>query len=177
MLAKNLLLWKQSFLAKHYRLTVKAEIQSSGTSGTKIFRQERGYKTKQKVTVLKKTMDNKLTPKQVRAIPLILSAPNYTEGIKCAGVSRKTFYEWLKQPEFKAELDRQRNEAAAAAFDTLTQSLTKAVENLVGLLDNKDERLKRLACKDVIGYILEHKAVEDLVKRIEAIEQRLDERQ
>ena len=38
---------------------------------------------------------------------------------------------------------------------------------------NRDDRLKRLACKDVIEYILEHKAIEDLENRIEAIEQKL----
>lgn len=75
---------------------------------------------------------------------------------------------WPKQPEFKEELDRQREEAAKAAFDTLTQSLTKAVENLVKLLDHADNRLKRLACKDVIEYILEHKAIDDLDKRLAA---------
>jgi DNA polymerase elongation subunit (family B) len=39
----------------------------------------------------------------------------------------------------------------------------------------RDKRLKRLACKDIIEYILEHKTVEDLTKRIETIEQRLDQ--
>jgi hypothetical protein len=44
---------------------------------------------------------------------------------------------WLKQPEFKEELDRQREETAKAAFDTLMQSLTKAIENLCFLLLNR----------------------------------------
>jgi hypothetical protein len=68
---------------------------------------------------------------------------------------------------------RQRGELAEWAFDTLTQSLTKAVGNLVKLLDNKDNRLKRIACKYVIEYILKHKEIEDLENRITAIEQRL----
>ena len=55
----------------------------------------------------------------------------------------------------------------------MSQGLTKAVENLVKLLDHADDRLKRLACKDVIEYILEHKTIEDLTKRIDAIEQKL----
>jgi hypothetical protein len=38
---------------------------------------------------------------------------------------------------------------------------------------NQDGQLKRLACKDVIEYILEHKAIDDLAKRIDAIEQKL----
>jgi phage terminase small subunit len=114
-----------------------------------------------------------LTARQLKAIPFVVSSPTYTEAIQKARVSRKTFYEWLKQPEFKAEIDRQRNEITAEAFGKLSQSLTKAVENLVKLLDHADDRLKRLACKDVIEYILEHKAIDDLENRIEAIEQRL----
>jgi hypothetical protein len=56
----------------------------------------------------------------------------------------------------------------------LMQSLTKAIEMLVGLIDNKDDRLRRWVCKDVIKYILEHKAIEDLTRRIETIERRLE---
>ena len=118
---------------------------------------------------------SELSTRQRRTIPFIITSPTIVEGLDKARVSRKTFYEWLKQPEFKAEIDRQRDEAAKAAFDTLTGALTKAVENLVKLLDHADDRLKRLACKDVIEYILEHKTVEDLENRIEAIEQKLDQ--
>jgi len=37
----------------------------------------------------------------------------------------------------------------------------------------KTRNPKRLVCKAVIEYILEHKAIEDLENRIEAIEQKL----
>ncbi len=97
------------------------------------------------------------------------------EGCKKAKHNRTTFYQWLKNPEFKAELDRQRDEIAAEAFGVLSQSLTKAVEVLVGLLGNKDDRLKRLAAKDIIDFIIRHKENEDLDKRLAAIEQRLGE--
>ena len=114
-----------------------------------------------------------LTARQLKAIPFVVSSPTYTEAIEKAKVSRKTFYEWLKQPEFKAEIDRQRDEITAEAFGKLSQGLTKAVENLIKLIDHQDDRLKRLACKDVIEYILEHKAIDDLSKRLDAIEQKL----
>jgi len=120
-------------------------------------------------------IEQKLTNRQLKAIPHLVASPTYAEGCQKADINKTTLYKWLKEPEFKRELDRQRDEVAAEAFAVLTQSLTKAVENLVGLIDNEDNRLKRLACKDVIDYILEHKAIEDLVKRIEAIEQRLNE--
>jgi len=119
--------------------------------------------------------NSKLTDRQLKVIPHIVSSPTYTEGCKKAKINKTTFYKWLKQPEFKAELDRQRDEVVAEAFKVLSQNLTKAVETLAGLLDNKNDRLKRLAAKDVIDFVVRHKEYEDLDKRLTAIEQRLSE--
>ncbi len=123
-----------------------------------------------------KTEKTKLTARQLKAIPKIVTSPTYTEGCKKAKVNRTTFYEWLKKPVFKAELDRQRDEIAAEAFGVLSQGLTQAVEALVGLLDNKDDRLKRLAAKDVIDFFIRHKENEDLDERLTEVEKRLAEK-
>ncbi len=123
-----------------------------------------------------KTKKTKLTARQLKAIPKIVTSPTYTEGCKKAKVNRTTFYTWLKKPEFKGELDRQRDEIAAEAFGVLSQGLTRAVETLVGLLDNKDDRLKRLAAKDVIDFIIRHKENEDLDERLKEVEKRLAEK-
>ncbi len=115
----------------------------------------------------------KLTTRQLKAIPHIVGSPTYTQGCKKAKINKTTLYKWLKEPEFKAELDRQRDEIAAEAFGVLSQSLTQAVEALAGLLDNKDDRLKRLAAKDVIDFIIRHKENEDLNERLKEVEKRL----
>ena len=65
---------------------------------------------------------------------------------------------------------------ADEAFGVLTQSFTKAVESLVDLLDSKDSRLKRLAAKDVIDFMIRHKENEDLDERLTAIEKYLAEK-
>jgi transposase len=93
------------------------------------------------------------TARQVKAIAFVVSSSTYSEAIEKAGVSRKTFYEWLKEPQFKAEIDRQRSEIIAEAFSKLSQSLTKAVETLVGLLNQTDDRVKRLVREDVTGHV------------------------
>ena len=123
-----------------------------------------------------KNQKTKLTTRQLKVIPKIVTSPTYTEGCKRAKVNRTTFYEWLKIPEFKIELDRQRDEIAAEAFGVLSQSLTQAVEALVGLLDNEDDRLKRLTAKDVIDFIIRHKENEDLDERLKEVEKRLAEK-
>jgi len=120
--------------------------------------------------------ETKLTDRQLKAIAVIVTSSTYTEGCKKAKLNRTTFYDWLKKPEFKAELDRQRDEITAEAFGVLTQSLTKAVEALVGLLDNKDDRIKRLTAKDVIDFIIRHKENEDLDRRLTEVEKRLSQK-
>ena len=117
-----------------------------------------------------------LTDRQLKAIPIIVASPTYSEACKKARLNRTTFYEWLKIPEFKAELDWQRDEITAEAFGVLSQSLTKAIESLVSLLDSKDSRLKRLAAKDVIDFIIRHKKNEDLDERLKVIEKLLAEK-
>ena len=115
----------------------------------------------------------KLSRRQLRAIPFLVSSPTYTQGCEKAKINKTTLYKWLKAPDFKAELDRQRDEIAAEAFGVLAQSLTRAVETLVGLLDNKDDRIKRLTAKDVIDFIIRHQENEDLDKRLTEVEKRL----
>ena len=111
-----------------------------------------------------------LTDRQLKATLIIVTSPTYTEGCKKARLNRTTLYDWLKQPEFKAELEKQRDEITAEAFGVLSQSLTKAVETLTGLLDHKDDRLKRLTAKDIIDFIIRHKENEDSDKRLTEVE-------
>ncbi len=56
---------------------------------------------------------SKLTARQLKAIPHIVSSHTYTEGCKKAKINKTTLYKWLKEPEFKVEFDRQRDEIAA----------------------------------------------------------------
>ena len=125
--------------------------------------------------MVKAIEEAKLSDRQLKAIPFLVLSPTYTEGCKEAGINKGTFFKWIKCPEFKAELDRRRDEVAAEAFGLLSQSLTKAVETLAGLLDNKDDRIKRLAAKDVIGFFVKHKEAEDIDRRLTAIEDQMAE--
>ena len=119
--------------------------------------------------------ESALTDRQLKAIPFIVTSPTYTAGLEKARLNRTTFYKWLKQSDFKAELDRQREEVAIEAFGVLQQSLTKAVETLAGMLDSKDDRLKRLTANDIINHVLKHKELAELEQRLAAIEDRLSD--
>ena len=116
----------------------------------------------------------KLTTKQVKAIPILLAAPNYEKGCKMARISKTTFYAWLQDEAFAVEFDRQKNEIVEAAFGMIAMNIEKAITTLVGLLDTGDDRVKRLTANDIIGHFLKRRELVDLEERIERIEERLE---
>lgn len=115
----------------------------------------------------------KLTDRQFKFLPVLLANATYAEACRKGRVSRQTLYEWLRQPAFKAELDRQRDELVAQGFALLSQSVVKAVETLVELLDGGDRNVRRLAAVNILSQHLRFRELDDLARRIDAIEERL----
>ena len=120
--------------------------------------------------------ESALTPRQVKFLPVLLASPTYTQACQAGRVSRETLYEWLRQTAFSAELGRQRDELVAQGFALLSQSVAKAVETLVGLLDGSDARLKRLAARDILDQHGKFRELDELTQRIERIEEQLQTR-
>jgi hypothetical protein len=118
--------------------------------------------------------ETKLTTRQRKFIPVLVGSPTYTEACKRGRVSRDTLYDWFKQPAFAEEVQARRDELVAQSFALLAQSVDKAVETLVGLLETKDDRVKRLAANDVISRLLRYKELAELEARLTAIEARLE---
>lgn len=117
-----------------------------------------------------------LTTRQARFLPVLLASTTYTAACEKGRVSRDTLYEWLKDPAFKAELDRQRDELAAQGLALLSQSIVKAVETLAGLLDAGDGRLRRLAARDILDQHTKYREQHELERRIAVIEASLAQR-
>ena len=116
-----------------------------------------------------------LTGRQMAFLPVLLASRTYTEACRKGKVGRETLYQWLRDPAFKGELDRQRAELVDQGFSLLSQSVTKAVETLVGLLDVGDARVRRLAARDVLDQAHKFKELDDLTKRIEKVEEALSQ--
>ena len=118
----------------------------------------------------------KLNRRQLKAIPFLVNSPTYTQGCEKAKINKTTLYKWLKNTEFKTELDRQRSEIVESAFSLIAQNVEKAVSTLVELLDTKDERIKRLTANDIINHFLKRRELVELEERIRRIEKRLESR-
>ena len=115
-----------------------------------------------------------LTSRQAKFLPILLASPTYAAACKKGKLDRTTLYQWLKDPAFKTEVERQRSEVTQEAFALLSHSLTEAVETLTVLLGDSDKRLRRFAAKDVIEFFLRHRELAELEKRIGAVEERLE---
>lgn len=64
-----------------------------------------------------------LTDRQAKALPFIIANGTYTAGCRKAKVDRKTFYRWLDDPVFKAELERQQQAVSDRALgDTVPKT-------------------------------------------------------
>ncbi len=117
-----------------------------------------------------------LSARQTKAIPILVACSTYTEGCKKAKVNRTTLYEWLSNPAFRAELEKQQKAVSQQALGMLSQNITAAIERLAGLIDDEDKRLGRMAAKDIVEYHLKLVEFQGLENRLAAIESKLDQR-
>jgi len=121
--------------------------------------------------------DQGLTGKQINAIPHLIASKTLKEGCKKAMISRKTLYEWLKDPVFKEELRAQRDVIIEEAIEDLKGNLTKATETLINLLKDTDsDSLKRYVAKDIIDYVMKARELGDLEERLVKVERIVLER-
>ena len=118
----------------------------------------------------------KLSERQKKAIPLLVNSPTVEGGCKGAKISRETYYQWLSDPLFKDELKRHRDQVIEEALNVMKANMTKAVNTLVTLLNAKNEFLKRSVANDILGHVLKSKELEDIERRIEALERAVKEK-
>lgn len=88
-----------------------------------------------------------------------------------AGITRQTWYVWMKDEAFRAEVYSRREAAISDAFDRLKSALTGAVEGLTGLVDAGESNIRLRACGQVIDYFMKARELEDMDRRLAALEE------
>ncbi len=122
-----------------------------------------------------KKLEGSVAERKKAALPFFVSCKTHDEACKQAGISRKTFYEWLKDEEFKADLDRMRDEIVNEAVQTLKTHMMKAVCVLVGLLEESGiPALKRHVANDIIAHVFKARELQEFEKRLIALEQAIE---
>ncbi len=111
-----------------------------------------------------------ILPKQFSAIPHFVANDTVDSACKEAGISRETYYKWLKNPVFKSELNRVRNEIVNCSINQLKSYTIKAVTTLSLLLERNDmPSVQRAAAHDILSFVARFKELE-LEDRIEKLE-------
>lgn len=118
---------------------------------------------------MNKTEQN-LTNKQLKAIPVVLGARSISEGVKKARISKTTFYQWLKNPIFKAEFSKQRFEVIDLALHELKASTGEAAMVLRGLLKSKNESIQLRASLGILEHVGKFLEIEYIEPRLSALE-------
>ena len=117
-----------------------------------------------------------LTRKQVEAIPHLVGARSLEEGCKKARVAKSTLYQWLKDETFKNELERQRDEVIREALERLKASITRAVDGLIKLAEDKEKGIRLRAIEKILDFFLKVKEVDEIEVRLEKVERVILER-
>ncbi len=119
----------------------------------------------------------KLSPRQLKSIPFLISCRTNEEARVKAEISRETLNRWLHNPDFRSTLRRQREAVTADALDRLKGSMLHATESLVGLLGTDNEHLRRHVANDVLRIGLRIRELETFEDRLTQLEQAVKSRQ
>ncbi len=113
---------------------------------------------------------NSLSTRQSRVITVLVQARNIEDGAKRAGISKTTIYKWLRQPPFREELTRRKNELMDVAVENLKSQVERAVSVLAALLDSDNETVRRYVANDILTHALKAKEIQEIEDRLSGIE-------
>lgn len=116
------------------------------------------------------------TARQEKLLAALVTNPDVQAACKTAGVGRTTAYRWLRDPAFRDALARERGALLTDALSAVKAHVTLAVSQLAKLLRSKDDRLRRMACNDILGHALKVRELEEIEERLAALEAALEER-
>jgi len=117
--------------------------------------------------------------KQERAISALLNAPSLREAAKEAGISEATLHRWLKEDDFQTSYRAAKKELVNHAICRLQRAAGKAVDALKEIIeDKKNPASSRVsAAKTILETSIKAFEIEELEKRISAIEKLVQERE
>ncbi len=111
-----------------------------------------------------------LTPKQMLAIPYIVSAPSQRKGAQAARIGRNTVSRWMQDPNFRAEIEQARRHVADLAFAELNGLALKSVIALADLLESPDPHVRNAAVRTALQNSFRLKELNEIRNRLEIMD-------
>jgi hypothetical protein len=114
-----------------------------------------------------------LTARQEKLLSILAVNPNIQAAAQAAGIGRTTAHRWLNEPCFREELTRRRHAAMNESMSAVQTQSTRAIDELIKLLDTPNEWLRRQICMDLLNGALRIRETEEIEQRLSAIEKAL----
>ena len=114
-----------------------------------------------------------LNTKQNKLIPIIIKLGNIDKACKEAQISRQTYYDWLENEEFAAELKKQQDSFYNDALVELNNLVGEAVDTYRKLLRSEDESIKFRTASAILDNRFKLVESRDIQERIKALEESL----
>ena len=114
----------------------------------------------------------KIGPKQEAAVLALLSSKNVEDAARVAGVTPRTLYRWLKEPEFDAAYRAARRHAYGQSISRLQQGSTAAATTLLKVMvDPATPASTRVrAAEAVLSQAAKAIEIEDIDARLRELE-------
>ena len=111
-----------------------------------------------------------LNAKQEKALRALVSEPTKEKASKKAGITIKTLYSYLKDPEFNTRLSKVYDEMLIDTARMTLKNMEKAINTQRKLLDSSKEEIQLRASDSIISNGLKLYDVTDILKRLEKLE-------
>lgn len=118
-----------------------------------------------------------LSPKQHLFLAAMLEEQTIEAAWKRVGISSKTAYKYLEDPEFKQELQKSRRKVVDGISNRLRQLGSEAIETLRGNLTDEEATpaTKNSTAKIILEFIYRSHELENVTERIDEMERKLEE--
>lgn len=118
-----------------------------------------------------------MTTKQSLFLQAMLEESTIVKASEKAGISRKTAYNYMKNPEFKKELNKRRSECINDTVRFLQGKLALCGETLVEIIEkpNVSEQIKINAINSIYANCKAMTETADIMTRLEQIEESIEE--
>lgn len=114
----------------------------------------------------------KFSAQQRQALPLLITQTN-TQVAQTVGVAESTIYDWLRNEDFKNELDHLRQEAFSNAFEKIKSAASLAADKLIRFLSSEDDQIAFRAADKLLHAAFKIKELQETEARITTLEQAL----
>lgn len=92
---------------------------------------------------------SQLSYRQIRALPILAAAPNLTHAARAAGIGYSTLYRWLKNENFRLELDRLTSKFADLTWQEMQSLTLRSSKVLTDLMEDPDPAVRLRAARTV----------------------------